>query len=572
VIDDIPSRFLDKWRRLLNLATELFEVPAALIMRLHPSDLEVLVASQNEHNPYQERTKEKLNAGFYCETVLSSCQELQVADALSDPAWSENPDIRLGLIHYLGLPLIWPGGEKFGTLCVLDRVPREHADVSRRLLQHFKEQIETDFGLIDFEQGLQDSNDQLELLVAQRTADLRSEMAERERLEGALQQARKMEALAQLAGGVAHDLNNILSGIVSYPDLLLARIDVDNPLRDSLQTIRDSGVRAASVVQDLLSVTRPITRAQEAVDVNAVVSGYLDSPEGLSLLSDNASVDLKLLLEPKLPSVSSNPVDITKVVMNLVINAMDAMTGSGTLRIATRFERMSDHERPRLKPCDYVVLSVADSGVGISVEEQQRIFEPYYSSKKLGRSGTGLGLTTVWNIVEECEGRVFVDSSASGTLFELFLPTTDVVSSPPFEEVNLLGSAPGNESVLVVDDEIGQRELIRSMLQALGYRVTTVARGEEAVDLLAKDAYDLVVLDMVMPPGWNGLETFERILRVNPDQKAIISSGLMEVDEIRRVSALGIVTVLTKPYKLADLAMAVKAELARELDRQSETA
>jgi len=566
VIDDIPTRFLDKWRRLLNLAAELFDVPAALIMRLNPTNLEVLVASQNSGNPYQERTKEAINNGFYCETVLGTCKELQVVNALEDPAWSENPDIRLGLIHYLGVPLIWPDGKKFGTLCILDREPREHADVSRRLLQQFKEQIETDFSLVDFEQGLLDSKDQLELLVEQRTTDLRHEMAERERLEQALQHTRKMEALAQLASGVAHDLNNILSGIVSYPDLLLAQIDEKNPLRESLQTIRDSGTRAANVVQDLLSVTRPVPRVTEPVDVNAVISEYLDSPEGLTLLSENRNIQVELALEPRLSSIRSTPVDITKVVMNLVINAMDAMPDGGRLHIATRFEPTNDNAkvRPHAKYQDHIVLSVADSGIGIGAEEQQRIFEPYYSKKERGRSGTGLGLTTVWNIVDGCGGRIFVDSSPQGTIFELFIPAIDQDPRSQLEEVALLDEASGNELLLIVDDEPEQRDLIGSMLNALGYRTVTASSGEEAIDLVKRQSYDLVILDMAMPPGMNGLETFEELLRVNPIQKAILSSGLLRSDEIHHARELGIASMLAKPYRLAELARTVRVELTRK--------
>ena len=577
MIEEIPIRFQDKWRRLLNLAAELFEVPAALIMRIGPTQLEVLVGNQSPDNPYPEKTIEPANSGFYCETVFATGEELEVSDALADPAWSENPDVGLGLIHYLGVPLIWPGGGKFGTLCILDRQPREHASVSRRLLEHFREQIETDFSLIEFEQNLVDSNDQLERLVAQRTTDLRSEMAERQRLEEALQEVRKMEALSQLAGGVAHDLNNILSGIVSFPDLLLAQMNTDDSHRSALETIRDSGVRAASVVQDLLSVTRPIPRPTAPVCVNSIVSGFLESPEGLSLSLDNPGVQIELVLDPELPTINFASVDLTKVLLNLVINAMDAIEArgqkpvKGRLTISTRIERRTEVSRPRLKRDDYVVLKVTDTGVGMDHEEQRRIFEPYYSRKKLGRSGTGLGLTTVWNVVELHKGRVFVDSSPQGTTFELFFPAAEQPPSVPSSESSpglasdgaLVISAEG-QRVLVVDDEEPQRVLISSMLETLGYRSISVSSGKEAVDLLGHDSFDLVILDMVMSPGMNGIETFQQIRRVSPLQKAIMSSGLLEADELRQLDRLGVSTILTKPYKLGDLARAVSTELALE--------
>ena len=553
-------------------------------MQIGPSQLEVLVSNQSPDNPYHEKTTEPVDSGLYCERVFATGQELQVPDALADPAWSENPDVRLGLIHYLGVPLIWPDGSKFGTLCILDRRPREHASVSRRLLQHFREQIETDFSLIEFEQELVDSNDQLERLVAQRTKDLRSEMAQRQRLEDALQHVRKMEALAQLAGGVAHDLNNILSGIVSFPDLLLAQMNSDDPQRAALKTIRDSGVRAASVVQDLLSVTRPIPRATTAVCINSIVHGFLESPEGLSLTLDNPDVQIELALDPELPDIDAAPVDLTKVLINLVINAIDAIEAldekpaKGVLSICTRVEHRDEVSRPLLKRNDYVVLKVADTGIGMDHEEQQRIFEPYYSSKKLGRSGTGLGLTAVWNVVDLLKGRVFVDSSPEGTVFELFFPAAEHQQQPQQQQQSMLSSEslPGlahegellntgdGQRVLVVDDEETQRVLISAMLATLGYQSIRVSSGKEAVDLFGSEAFDLIVVDMVMPPGMNGIETIQQLRRISPAQKVIVSSGLLEAEEIRELAGLGVSTILTKPYKLAELAQALGSELAIE--------
>ena len=395
-----------------------------------------------------------------------------------------------------------------------------------------------------------------------------------------------MEALAQLAGGVAHDLNNILSGIVSFPDLLLAQMKIDDPQRTALKTIRDSGVRAASVVQDLLSVTRPIPRATTAVCINSIVHGFLESPEGLSLTLDNPDVQIELALDPELPDINAAPVDLTKVLINLVINAIDAIEAldekpaKGVLSICTRVEQRDEVSRPLLKRDDYVVLKVADTGIGMDHEEQQRIFEPYYSSKKLGRSGTGLGLTAVWNVVDLLNGRVFVDSSPEGTVFELFFPAAEHQQQPQQQqqqqsmlsseslpglahEGELLNTGDG-QRVLVVDDEETQRVLISAMLATLGYQSTRASSGKEAVDLLGSEAFDLIVVDMVMPPGMNGIETIQQLRRISPAQKVIVSSGLLEAEEIRELAGLGVSTILTKPYKLTELAQALGSELAIE--------
>lgn len=563
MVDDIPSHFLSKWRRLLNLAAEFFEVPSALIMRSNTADLQVLVANQGDNNPYVEGGSEPTPAGFYCETVLATNQKLQIINALDDPIWKTNPDTRLGMIHYLGLPLLWPDGQKFGTLCVLDRKPRDHAAVSQQLLRHFKEQIETDFSLIEYQQGLIESNSQLEVLVNERTNKLRAEMLERERLEAALQHTRKMEALALLAGGVAHDLNNILSGIVSYPDLLLSKLDTGNPLRDALETIRDSGIRAANVVQDLLTVTRPTTRSREAVEVNTIITDYLRSPEGLSLLAENIGITVKTKLDPQLRYVNATQLGINMCVMNLTINAVDAMPAGGNLTISTQNVRTLKSEQPPLKPGNYALLIVRDTGPGIAYEEQQRIFEPYYSTKELGRSGTGLGLTTVWSIAEECGGCVFVESSPEGTVFKLYLPATDVTGPAKREPPKAPSSGTSKELILVVDDEPRQREIQSSMLEALGYRTTTASSGQQALDLVETQTYDLIILDMTMTPGMNGREAYEKILRVNPSQKAIVSSGLLESAELGRIQELGITATLKKPYTLADLSKIIRTVLGK---------
>lgn len=567
MIDQIPVKFLSKWRRLLNLVADTFEVPVALIMRLNETNLEVLVASESPENPYRELTTGKLSSGFYCEAVLQSGDELQVVDALEDPDWDHNPDIALGLIHYLGMPLIWPDGRKFGTLCVLDSKARDHANGHKNLLRHVKEQIESEFRLIEFEQGLIDSNDHLGLLVEQRTEELREEMAERSRLERSLRQVQKMEALTVLAGGVAHDLNNILSGVVSYPDALMAQLDSNDPMRGALKTMRDSGLRAASVVDDLLTVAHPLARLREQVSVNEIVAEYLASPEGLTLQTENPRVEILTDLEDDLPFVESVSVSVNKCVMNLVINAIDALVAGGEVRIFSRSQKISAYDNGPVEAGSYVVLSVRDNGPGISAQAQQHIFEPYYTTKNLGRGGSGLGLTAVWNIVAEHGGQVLVNSSEAGTEFDLYFPASQLAPVEPVKKVSRPGN---NESILVVDDEPSQRDVLRAMLKALGYQATTAASGEEALEQMRQQRYSLLILDMAMPPGLNGPETYEAALRIEPGQKAIISSGLLEPEEVRSATTLGISTFLRKPYKLADLADAVSSNLPNGVASETE--
>lgn len=556
-MESIPIKFLAKWRRLLNLAADTFDVPAALIMRLNESTIEVLVASENSANPYQEGSTEHLNSGLYCETVLQSGAELQVIDALRDSDWDHNPDLALGMVHYLGMPLFWPDGSKFGTLCVLDSKARDHARGQQSLLRQFKEQIESEFRLIEFEQRLMDSNDHLGLLVEQRTAELRDEMAERLRLEQSLRQVQKMESLTVLAGGVAHDLNNILSGVVSYPDTLLAQLGDTHPMSDALLTIRDSGLRAASVVDDLLAVARPHPKTKEQVSVNEIVRDYLTSPEGVALQAANSQVKVSTALQAGLPFIDSLPSSVNKCLANLVHYSVEALASGGELLISSRSETFGELSKLPLQAGGYVVLSVSDNGPELPITEQQRVFEPYYTTKELGRTGSGLGLTAVWNIVADHGGLAEANSSLAGTVFDLYFPASDVVLDKADEPQDLEGN---NQRILVVDDEPTQRDVLSAMLEVLGYAVTSAGSGEEALQLMRTERFALLVLDMAMP-GLNGHETYAAALQIEPRQKAIVSSGLLEPDDVRIATALGIATFLRKPYKLAELAAAVQMNL-----------
>ncbi len=556
-MESIPIKFLAKWRRLLNLAADTFDVPAALIMRLNESTIEVLVASENSANPYQEGATEHLNSGLYCETVLETSDELQVVDALRDSDWDHNPDLSLGMVHYLGMPLFWPDGSKFGTLCVLDTRARDHARGQQSLLRQFKEQIESEFRLIEFEQGLIDSNDHLGLLVEQRTAELRAEMAQRLKLEQSLRQAQKMESLSVLAGGVAHDLNNILSGVVSYPDTLLAQLGDAHPMSDALLTIRDSGLRAASVVDDLLAVARPHPKTKEQVNVNEIVDDYLSSSEGIALQTANRQIKISTALEAGVPYIDSLPISVTKCLANLLHHSVEMLVAGGELLISSCCKRLGDQSSIPLQAGSYVVLSVGDNGPELPLAEQQRIFEPYYTTKELGHTGSGLGLTAVWNILADHGGHAVVESTSAGTVFNLYFPASELVMDESGRHDNL---EDGNQRILVVDDEPSQRDVLGAMLEVLGYAVTTAGSGDEALALMRKERFALLVLDMAMP-GLNGHETYAAALRIEPQQKAIVSSGLLEPDDVRIATALGISTFLRKPYKLAELAAAIQSNL-----------
>jgi signal transduction histidine kinase/ActR/RegA family two-component response regulator len=380
-----------------------------------------------------------------------------------------------------------------------------------------------------------------------------------------LSRLKKMESLGLLAGGVAHDLNNVLSGIVSYPELILLELPEDSTLRKPIETMQESGRRAAAIVQDLLTVARGVAISREPLSLNDIVRAYLKTPEYQKLLQYHPAVAVETRLEPELFNLKGSPVHIGKCVMNLVSNACEAIEGSGKVVISTmnRCIERPLKEYDDIRAGEYVVLSVADNGAGITQDDLTRLFEPFYTKKKMGRSGTGLGLTLVWNVVQDHDGYIDVRSDKDGTEFDLHFPITrDVLalktSSIPLED--LCGSG---EMILVVDDVRSQREISCRMLEKLGYRTEAVSGGEQAVEYLKDRSADLLLLDMIMDPGINGRETYEKIKKIHPGQKAIIVSGFAETDDVKETMRMGAGRFIMKPLSLEDLGTAVKEELAR---------
>lgn len=383
--------------------------------------------------------------------------------------------------------------------------------------------------------------------------------------EEKLARSKKMESLGLLAGGVAHDLNNVLSGIVSYPELLLLDLPPDSKLRKPIETIQASGKRAVDIVQDLLTVARGVAMPRQPLNVNDLIDAYLHSPEFDQIKQHYPDVAVKTALAGDLFNISGSPVHIGKVLMNLVSNAVESINGRGRVTLATtnRYLDRSLRGYDDVAVGEYVVLSVSDDGLGISADDLKRIFEPFYTKKVMGRSGTGLGLAVVWNILLDHRGYIDVLTSDQGTTFELYFPATREAlpaADLPAATQNCRGRG---ETILVVDDESSQRDISCRMLEVLGYRPQAVASGEDAVAYLETHAVDLVLLDMIMDPGLNGRETYERIVQMHPGQKAIIISGFAETEDVLETQRLGAGQFLKKPVTLEALGRAVKKELER---------
>ena len=390
--------------------------------------------------------------------------------------------------------------------------------------------------------------------------------SERKRLEAQLQQAQKMEAIGTLAGGVAHDLNNILSGIVSYPDLLLMQLPENSPIRESISTIQDSGNKAATIVQDLLTLARRGVATMEVVNLNDIISKYLKSPEYKKLLSFHPFVKVNTDLGEGLLNILGSPVHFTKTVMNLVSNAAEAMPDGGTILIYTEncYIDSPITGYDDIKEGDYITLKVSDYGIGISSKDIERIFEPFYTKKVMGRSGTGLGMAVVWGTVKDHKGYIDVQSNeGKGTTFTLYFPATREKAATDQAAFCIEEYMSHGETVLIVDDVEEQRKIASNILSELGYLVTSVASGEKAVEYLKDNSVDLLVLDMIMDPGIDGFETYKRITQFHPGQKAIIASGFSETECVKETQKLGAGQYIQKPYTLEKIGVAIKEELKK---------
>ena len=385
------------------------------------------------------------------------------------------------------------------------------------------------------------------------------------RLQNQVFQSQKMEALGLMAGGVAHDLNNILSGIVSYPELILMDLPEDSPLRKPIETIQESGMRAADVVEDLLTVARGVATGKKVSNLNTLIEGYLNSAEHQKLATTHPSVIFKTELDPDLLNMGCSPIHIKKILMNLIANASEAFEDSGTVTISTTNQYVDEplkrYEAVRIG--EYAVLAVSDNGSGISPGDLERIFEPFYTKKVMGRSGTGLGLAVVWNAVQDHKGYINVKSSERRTAFELYFPVTREAVADEAGAIPLKDYLGHGEKILVVDDEERQREIACRMLTTLEYAAEAVSSGEEAIEYLKRKSVALIVLDMVMPKGINGREAYQEIIKIHPGQKAIIASGFSETREVDLARKLGAGKYIKKPYVLEKIGIAIKEELEK---------
>ena len=382
------------------------------------------------------------------------------------------------------------------------------------------------------------------------------DISERKRLEDQLRRSQKMEAMGLLAGGIAHDFNNLLTGILGYANLLSLKEGVDPEVAKAAGIIQRSAERASQLTAQLLGFAEQGKNLNEPVELGRVVA----SVTGVLERTQDPRIRIVTSLRSRGGCVLGDPSQLDQVVMNLAINACDAMPHGGQLKIATEPVTLDEafcREREWMSPGKYLLLSVSDSGVGISPENLERIFDPFFTTKAQGK-GTGLGLSMVFGIVKNHGGCVDVRSEAgAGSVFRVFLPESPEGATK--EKAALDQTLPrGRGRILLVDDQEPVLEVAKDMLEALGYEVLTAVDGLEGVSRY-RDLWreiDLVILDMVMP-NMSGGDCFRRMKEINPKARVVLSSGYSMDGAIQDVMDEGILAFIQKPYRLEELSRVV---------------
>jgi two-component system cell cycle sensor histidine kinase/response regulator CckA len=383
------------------------------------------------------------------------------------------------------------------------------------------------------------------------------DVTEKRTLEEQFRQAQKMEAMGRLAGGISHDFNNLLGVIIGYSDLLLASPPGDDSTQHRIEEIKKAGQRAASLTRQLLAFSRKQVLSPKVLDLNSVVS------ETCKMLLRLLGEDVQLItkLAPELDAVKADPTQIEQVLMNLAINARDAMPNGGKLIIETSNAKLDStsgqQKQVEVQAGNYVLLTVSDSGVGMDKATQARIFEPFFTTKERGK-GTGLGLATVYGIIQQSGGYIWVHSEVGkGTTFKVYIPQQQGIVKE-FPPVAVAPCALGSGTILLVEDEDSLREISHKLLESMGYRVIEAASGADAIRIAKTftNRIDLLVTDVVMP-GMNGREVAELLAASRSQMKVLYVSGHTD-DVIVPYSILRPgVSFLQKPFTREDLAQKV---------------
>jgi two-component system, cell cycle sensor histidine kinase and response regulator CckA len=387
------------------------------------------------------------------------------------------------------------------------------------------------------------------------------DVTDHKRMEEQLLQSQKMESIGNLAGGIAHDFNNLLGGILGYATFVKRKLTTRDKIYQSVEAIERSAQRAAELTKQLLGFARRGKYQVRPIDCNALI--------GEIVLILQRTIDRRIAIEadlaPQLPIIEGDEAQIQQALMNICINARDAMPQGGTLQIVSRKLRLDPDQASRqrgMKEGRYIRITIADTGTGMPPEVRDRIFEPFFTTKVKGQ-GTGLGLSMVYGIIQNHGGMIEVRSHlGEGSTFTVFLPAIALAAGTGEEMTPLPDGYQGQETILLVDDEEIIRGLGIDILEDRGYRVFSASEGREAVKIYRERAQeiDLIILDVMMP-GIGGRETYRQIKAVNPQVKVLLSSGYSTDGEVGEILKQGVSGFVQKPYREEELAAKVREVL-----------
>jgi len=388
----------------------------------------------------------------------------------------------------------------------------------------------------------------------------KNDITETKRLQELESRAARLETAGTIAGQVAHDFNNLLGPLVAYPEIIMEEIPKDHPAVSMLRDMEKAAEQIAEINQQLLTLSRRGHYTQETLSLNDVIGQAVNQIEPIP-----TSLFVDTELNADLLNIKGGFSQLLRAISNILMNSMDAMENNGHVFIKTENYYIDDIsiKYDRVPKGEYIKVTITDTGCGIPEDVISKIFDPFFTTKTTSkRRGSGLGLSVVNAVIKDHNGFIDINTTVGrGTSFYLYFPITRESADAPF--AGKIGGGP--ESILVVDDDEMQREVMLNLLKKIGYKATAVGSGESAIIFLKDNPQDLLILDMIMPGGIDGAETYRKALDINPAQKAIIVSGFAETNRAEEAMGLGAGAFIRKPLTLERISLVIRKELDKVL-------
>jgi signal transduction histidine kinase/ActR/RegA family two-component response regulator len=562
---DTPTE--ESFDRLSWLASRFLHAPVALVS-LVDANRQFFKSSIGLPEPWKSRRETPLTHSF-CQHNRTAGKPLIIVDARLHPIVKDNLAIRdLGVIAYLGIPLVTDDGYILGSFCVVDTKVRHWTDEDIEIIQNLALAVMTEIQLrteIVARKQAEGERDTLAELNAQLQAEMSARMKAEERqrqLEFKLNQVHRMEAIGRLAGGVAHDFNNMLGVILGHTEMAISMLDSSEPVLSDLRQIRTAAERSAETTRQLLAFARKQNVVPKILDLNSTINGMITVLRRLI----GEHIDLAWQPGVDLWLVRIDPTQVDHILVNLCVNGRDAIAGVGSIHIETGNLLLNEEQvqaHAGILPGEYVRISIRDSGIGMDRETLNHVFEPFFTTKDSGE-GNGLGLATVYGAVKQNQGFIQTKSKPNeGTTFTIFLPRYTGSIAPARKEDSLPLSQYERKTLLVVEDDASVLRMITLMLERLDYVVLAVASAEEAIRMIEEDEKENIILlitDIIMP-GMSGPELVQRVTALRPKLRNLYISGYT-ADYIAQHGEMKPAThFIQKPFTKDGLAAAVRSAL-----------